>query len=361
VLAANGSLEDLDEIFLRKSRLANSTWGPALLENASNNYVWQPESLQYDDVTSGAEVWRLTFNPDAMGGENQDIANTHWSANGNRLMFHSARSNQAYPLRGYVNIGGASYISIKGGTATADNQPPNSTYWKIIPYDPSYSAWKLKTYYEGPSDIWMLSNADGSRLKPAYGASSQTTGSDKYVLWSPILADVLYQGSSNPYADPVNALYKNIVSDTTITKSSFLSLPSSVTRTSLKKGISADGSTIAMRDSGSTLFPLTVYPESNKALLSANGYARQLDFDYYWGVTPPSWAGYHDQYMSGAKNGIDGIWNYLMPGNAGPSFWRSRIIGSGVNGQPTHIPDHEASIMIGITLALIGMVARLSL
>lgn len=332
-----GAPENLDEIFLRKERLSQVTWGPSLLEDISNNYTWQPETLQYRDVITGNEVWRFSNTPNTLGGATQDISITHWSADGNRVLFHSKRNNQAYPLRGYVNHGGISYISIAGGGATLENQPPNPTYWKVIAYDPSYPEWKLGNYYESPSTAWMLSNTDGSRLKPAYGASAQTAHSDSYVLWSPVLSDVLYQGS---YVNPVNALYKVTVSDSIIANSLFIDLPASVTRTGLKKGISGDGTKVLINDVyNGRWYVATVFPETSKKLETPTGYDKQLNFDYYWGIAPSSWAGYHDQFLSGAQNGIDGIWNYIMPENAEGSWWRARLLGSGTDGAPVHISD----------------------
>ena len=63
-----GAPENLDEIFLRKERLSQVTWGPSLLEDISNNYTWQPETLQYRDVITGNEVWRFSNTPNTLGG-----------------------------------------------------------------------------------------------------------------------------------------------------------------------------------------------------------------------------------------------------------------------------------------------------
>jgi hypothetical protein len=156
---------------------------------------------------------------------------------------------------------------------------------------------------------------------------------------SPVLPDVFYQGGrANGSTIVNNGFYKNTISDTTINRSLFLTLPSSITRISMSKAISGDGSTVIAGGTGGLWFPLTVYPEANKAIQSANGYSSLLNFDYYWGNAPsPSWNWYHDKYMSGAINGIDGIWDYLMPENTNGSWWRARDLGSGTGGAPVHV------------------------
>src|SRR5215469_11317208 len=76
--------ENLDQIFLRKLRLLSVVWNHSILEDSSNNYFWQPETLMYKDVTTGSEVWRVTTTPSGVN-QTQDISSTHWSANGNRF------------------------------------------------------------------------------------------------------------------------------------------------------------------------------------------------------------------------------------------------------------------------------------
>jgi hypothetical protein len=296
-------VENLDEIIARKARLATATWGYQYLQNDSNNYTWQPETLSYFDVTTGGEVWRLSYSPSGTGGTTQDIATSHWDAKGNRVLFHSTRATNAF------------------------------------------------NYADG-RQIWMLSNTDGSRLKPAKGSSAQTATMDPYVTWSPVVPDVLYSGySDDGQGLSPNVLYKVTTSDSTITRSVYLTLPSSITGgLFLKKAISADGTKILAKAFGAptTVFPLTVYPESSKAIDIPNGYSNVLNFDFYWGGTV-SWSGYHDQYLTGATGGVDGIWNLLMPETAamdGP-FWRARITGSGASGEPVHTQSRTAPYSFG--------------
>ena len=57
------ALENLDEVIARKWRLPNATWGRSVLEGVPPAYYWQPETLYYNDITTGNEVWRFTYGP----------------------------------------------------------------------------------------------------------------------------------------------------------------------------------------------------------------------------------------------------------------------------------------------------------
>jgi hypothetical protein len=312
--AAFAAVENLDETVARKPRTATAGWGYSLLQNNANNYTWQPETLNYTDVTTGSEVWKLTSSP-ANRNNSQDIAITHWSANGKRLLFHSDRATDAF------------------------------------------------AYANGSTAIWMLSNTDGSRLKPGKNLAGQLTTVDKYPLWSPLLADVLYQGAANDgQATSYNVLYKVQVSDAAISRSVLLTITPTIGGgvINLKKAISGDGRKVQI-SYGGKVFPVTVYPEASKGFdTPSGGYNPQLNFDWYWGGTPTSWLGYHDQYITGAVNGADGVWNLLMPEGLNGPFWRARLAGSGTNGAPNHIQDRIAPYNWGGEVEPVNTVTDLS-
>lgn len=284
------AIENLDEVVTRKDRIATATWSPSFLENPTT-YIWQPETLQYFDTTTGREVWRLTHAPGYIGGSNQDIATTHWSANGDRLMLRSTRLTQAYTFT---------------------------------------------------TPKWFAVNTDGTLLRPAVGSAARMAGYDSYINWSPVIPDVIYQGNANDgQSTSNNVLYKTTVYDESITTSPFLTFTTAITRMNLKKALSGDGSRIMVKDfNGAGWFPAKIYPEADKAILDADGYSSTLNFDYYWGATPSPWSGYHDNYLAGAVNGIDGVWNILMPEYAEGSFWRARMAGTAADGAPSHTIDH---------------------
>ena len=290
-------VENLNEVVARKARVSTAQWGYSLLQDNNNYFTWQPETLNYSDMVTGREVWRLTNTPSSQN-RTQDIAITHWSANGNRVMFHSSRATNSFLYANGVNL------------------------------------------------IWMLSNVDGSRLKPAKNAAAQLATQDPYVLWSPALSDVLYSGASND-GQPLSqsTLYKVTVSDTTISRSPFLAIPDPASSIiSLKKSISGDGHKVNV-GYNSKFYPATVYPEASKGWDTPSGYPRLLNFDYFWGGTPSDADRYHDQYMTGAVRGIDGVWNILMPATPtvsdGP-YWRARLTGLALNGGPRHVADEVA-------------------
>lgn len=290
--SAYAAVENLDEVTARKARMPTAPYSNTLLENAASYYRWQPETLSYTDVLSNNEVWQLTNSP-VYFNSTQDISTTHWSANGKRVMFQSKRPTAAFNTYG--------------------------------------------------DTLWMLSNTDGAYLRPAKGAAAQCAEMDPYPLWSPILADVLYSGrSSDGAATLPNGFYRTNVTDTTSSFTLLLSVAGS-TRLSLKKGISGDGRKVMIVDTTNGKFqPATVYPEANKAFDTAAGYSQQLAFDYYWGQAPTSWAFYHDNFLAGAVNGADGVWNYIMPENTSGSWWRARLTGSGTNQAPVITADHTS-------------------
>ena len=288
-VVVDSSPQGLTEAVARKSRLP-VTWPKTTLEDATNNYTWQPETLAFTDSITGKEVWQFTT--PAVLDETEDISFSFWSANGNRLMFHSLRQSNAF------------------------------------------------TYADGSNRIWMLSNVDGSRLKPAKNSASELDNGDAYVLWSPILTDVLFGSNYNDAQTgslDTSVLYRVAVSDTTITKAAFLTL-TGATRILTKKGISGDGRKAIVRDYATdTFYALTLYPEVSKSLDAH--YDRLLNFADWGNALPSPWDGYHDQYMAGAVSGIDGVWNYLMPESTGGDWWRARVTGTGTNSAPHYTSD----------------------
>ena len=81
--------ENLDELMARKARYATNPWPSNLLENASNNYIWQPETLMYTDITTGHEVWILVHAPDIQEIYSTEHGTNIWSYNGSRIGFFS--------------------------------------------------------------------------------------------------------------------------------------------------------------------------------------------------------------------------------------------------------------------------------
>lgn len=100
VPAEGASPENLDEMLRRKQRAVTAAWPGQLLEDASNRYIWQPETLTYTDIQTGHEVWILTFGP---GGEeicSKECSTNDWSVDGSRIGFFSMWRPTANPAVG---------------------------------------------------------------------------------------------------------------------------------------------------------------------------------------------------------------------------------------------------------------------
>ncbi|KKP98044.1 MAG: hypothetical protein UR99_C0003G0001 [Candidatus Moranbacteria bacterium GW2011_GWD2_36_12] len=342
---ADGVVENLDEVVLRKLRILNMpSWGANLLENSANNYIWQPEMLQYVDVLNGNEVWKITNTP-AGTNNTQDISTTHWSANGNWIMFHSLRNTNAFSRGGLVNDNGYSYSAIASAGSTLANRPPNATYWKRLPFfDASLPNWVESQWYEYPSKIWMLSSTDGGRLLPAKNSSSRSPNWLNYIAWNPAKADEFLMGGSESMGEgtQTNSLYRNTVDAAgVISKAPILTTENPTGRLSIKKSMAPDGSNVYLND----IYTGKAYAGTligTPSLDTPIGYSRELPFDNYWGQAPTAWAGYHDEFLAGAVNGEDGLWHYIMPESSNGPWWRAKIVGSGAGGQPIHTQDHDA-------------------
>ena len=81
--------ENLDELVARKARYATNPWPTATLENSSNSYIWQPETVMYQDVTTGHEVWVLIHAPDRQEIYSKEHGSNVWSYDGSRIGFFS--------------------------------------------------------------------------------------------------------------------------------------------------------------------------------------------------------------------------------------------------------------------------------
>ena len=87
------SIENLDEMIARKARYTTNPWPTSLLEDPNNNYIWQPETLCYTDVTTGREVWVLTHAPDTQEFYSKEPGTNVWSYDGSRIgFFHGSYS-----------------------------------------------------------------------------------------------------------------------------------------------------------------------------------------------------------------------------------------------------------------------------
>lgn len=285
--------ENLNEIHARKTRLSINSWGKVFFEDPTT-LVWQPETLSYNDVETGTEVWRLS-STNGVKNSLPDISWAQWSADGKRFSFGSHRDTSA-------------------NTSTYETAR-NSTYQGAV----------------------MLMHADGSYLRPADNAPFEVYAHSRYLHWSPVEPDVYYGFGRNYAAEglPPDQLYKVTVSDISIAKQMVLDLDTGE-ETTLKKAISSDGTKLLAGCKGK-YYPITLLPSVSVDVVDGWAMTRQLD--NYWGNTPEK-ADYsrHDTFLIGAGKDTQ---IYFIPAGYS-SWWKMDLSGSGNDGGPEHISDHSA-------------------
>lgn len=289
---AYSASENLDEIFNRKERLKTATYSKSHLEDPTT-LVWQPETLQYTDISTGGEVWRLTNTPE-LKNSLPDITWSQWSADGKRFGFGSNRDTSANT---------SSY-------ETSTN--------------PSYAG------------AVMLMRADGAYLRPANGGPFEVFVHARYLNWSPVEPDVYYGFGRNFAGEGLQSdeLYKVTVSDESLSKQMVLDMNLSGIEVTTLKYSSSDGLTL-LSSANSNFYPITLLP--TPSLADADGWARSRALDSYWGQTP-SGTSYsrHDTYVVGTGSNAK---IYFIP-EGYSSWWRMALSGSGADGGPEHTVDN---------------------
>ena len=270
-------VENLDEMMARKERMATADWGPDLMESQTNSYIWQPETLCYKDVKTGAEVWRMSNTPGIINFYHNDISVHVWSADGKRMAFASDRDTNAF-----------------------------------------------NRYDLNP---WFLVNTSGLNLRPVVGGPSQMYRHTPYFHWSPQIPDVYYE-FARWRGSKKSDLYKATVSDKKIDISLLISFPANHgSELKLDKTVSADGrKVLALTFEENWMYPATIYPDNVAGLDLPDGYSVDRNMDSRWGNTPDVIIGYHDHYYP-----ADGTWHFAMPSKSN-SWWRLKVLGSAPDG-----------------------------
>lgn len=296
--------ENLDEIFTRKARIqSGQTYSIAELEDASNHYIWQPESLMYTDIQTGHEVWKVAGFPGP--DYYRDIGYSPWSADGKRMGFVSWRDSNAI-----------------------------SENWRD----------------------WMVVNTDGSILRKLPGAPAETRTS--FMHWNPQVPDTYYEfGRESGFSGTM--LYKVTVTDTGVESKPILQFPTGHTSPyNLLKSIAPDGDhVVAFGDGESWMFPAQVCEDGDldvygnelcngqtPSLMDPDGYTADRPWDCWWLDCAVPWVSLHDQFMGGAG---DDVWFYVMPEAASGTWWRIRLTGSASDGGPGHTEDHTEPYVWG--------------
>ena len=301
--------ENLDEMIARKARISSGSYiyNVSLLENNSNFYIWQPETLMYKDITTGHEVWKMSDSPGVSNYYHNDIDLNPWSADGKYLSWSSLR-----PTKRFNN----------------------------------YDSW-AKVY----NRIWMISGSDGSLQSTPANTPMRTVG--PYPLfWSPQTPDVYYQTGDDHYMGSTgvpNVLYKvTLNGNGDVSRSQLLNF----TYASPSAGvyfyvvsISPDGKRILALDGGGglndyssvALFPATVFPDSQAQILVTQGYP------YFRNASMSSYSNtpaFFDHAHSGVYKLLDpnGDW-FVSDPSGGSCNWKYKTVGSAPDGGPLYTGD----------------------
>lgn len=303
---AVGTPENLDQIFLRKARQRTNSY----YSGEGANYIWQPQTLAYADITTGHEVWRLSNAPAVKSAFHDDISTSPWSADGKRMAYYM-KMDDALGLNTTAYAGESGY------------------------------------------NVWMIVDTDGSKLRPAVNGPSRTTENMTWFPWSPVLPDTYYMFGRTRFSNAVSIdkLYKAVVSDTDIAKTELLNFNNGAAMTIYHNGLSQDGKKVFASQfwtAGSyTTYPATIYPDGSAGIDVAGGYPRNISHDgNYWGDTPSSLASFHSARVD-LLLGPDGkYWYYFMPSGS-HTIWKAQLTGTATSGGPDHIIDHDAPYDFG--------------
>lgn len=312
-IITHAAVENLDEVVARRGRVSTATWGPNTMEDTTNSYIWQPESLMYLDLLTGHEVWKMSNTKDLDNYYHDDIGWPQWSANGKWIAFGSTRTTNAF-------------------TKTDSTS----------------------------ARIWMIQHTDGSHLMPVIGGSSRRQNSlHPYFHWSPQIPDVYYDtgDTGNGLALKGYDIYKNTVSDSGVTMSFLFTTNQGGGNTKNKKllkTISGDGLKILLRDasvsSGSNfLYPCTVEPPGSVGCNTYAGYSIDRGQGTGYDNMPASYTREHSGGLFLSGNASMGYYVYLLPSGTS-AWWRMPLTGSASDGGPFYTaPGTSGEVVIETT------------
>jgi hypothetical protein len=265
------SIENLDEMIARKARYTTNPWPTSLLEDRTNNYIWQPETLCYEDLDTGHEVWVLTHAPDKQEFYSKEPGTNAWSYNGSRIGFFSVY----FP---------------------SPERPTKNT--------------ALGNYHRR----WVV-NTDGSKLKALEGYGRAVYPQDGFS-WSSVDLSYYSFGSRPQEAagSSTAKLFKMTLDDNNVATGTLVLDTSSVNtygKSMVAGGISPDGFRAVFRDLKSRSLP-TPNPINTTALYFAN-LRGAPHLKHWWGVARhigPSidnWSNPYGNHTSSKENHFHGV------------------------------------------------------
>lgn len=297
-------VENLDQIFIRKSRQSANTFYSG--EAAFTPYYWQPQTFVYSDVTTGREVWKLSNTRSGTRRSfDDDIALQPWSADGKRLAYRQ----EMLAAQGLVS---ASYTGEEGMRA------------------------------------WFIVNTDGAMARPIPGSPLVCAGGGVFP-WSPLFADVFHwfgETHCGNSSAAIDTLYRANVTDTNVTRSALFSMGTGLMMRFFDNSISSDGTKAMavqsyMGDRFSyRIWPITLYPTLSIDI--PKGYTTGRPHDgTYWGASPGVWSTAHSGNVPLVNlNGSGSYWYFWVDSYANGTGFLTKLFGSEGDGGPGHTIDH---------------------
>jgi len=310
VSPALAAVENLDEVMARKARQNSSTFYSG---EAAETYIWQPQTLQYIDTTTGHEVWRVTNTPSVKKIYHDDISLSPWSADGARLAY-----------------------AVKYSDALGVNT----------------SAYAGEDTYEG----WFVGNTDGSKLRPIVTGPARINEHVGWFPWNPAQPDIYYSFGRtrlNAGAEE-DTLYKGSVSDIGFSSAELLDFENSLQMELPRNALSPDGQRASTKEfynaTSYTLWPVSIGADS-AAKIDADGHALNRPHDTnYWGDTPSTWATFHSGEMY-LTSDTSGYWIWAMPSGS-HTWWKFSLSGTAADGGSEHTVDRSAPYDFGETIPI---------
>jgi hypothetical protein len=198
--SSHAAVQGLDQAMARKSRYGTATLYTG--ESTSPYNFIQPETLNYTDVTTGKEAWRLAFRPgskDTIGGEHG--LDGVWGADGSRIMIKNVPNSRASTSVQYgydwilspdgskmrkAAIGARSQNPSYGGLGWTNTQPnviyryQSSTSGGIYKGDQLWK-WTLDEN-NGPTGEMILNLNGAAGGGPGESIKNAISGNDKYIV-----------------------------------------------------------------------------------------------------------------------------------------------------------------------------------
>lgn len=326
------AVENLDEMVLRKSRQTTNTFYSG--ESTSSPYVWNPMTMMYYDVTTGAELWKFTnFGPTNYGPAlgpvsvvSQTINGYDWSGDGKYIVFSFLQNRSNPPAGIYTNAYG-----------NVDGKNP-----------------------------YMVTNSDFSRLRPMSGAAARSSNHSD-LAWDQSSPSTFWQFGNTDLGNTGVArdkLYRCILGDSSITCTEKLHFNTGTALTLQNSLISPDGKKGLVRPDNLPWTTLYAVSLGDTATIDNGGHGFALNQPHdttYWGDTIATWYKWHSgtAWLVKPEQPTSDYYFYELPdGDIGSAtIWMCKLTGTSADGGCNHIVDHTAPYNFGELIPMMATVA----